>query len=111
MNNSNDPLHGIKLEKILVDLEKELGWEKMGELLNIRCFTNKPRFKSSLKFLRTTPWARSKVEILYLKTFHKANKSSKKLIQAILTNKNKVEDKQSNDLEGFVWPSIKNKKN
>ena len=69
MNKGNDPLHGVKLEQILTELEKEVGWDKMGELLNIRCFLNKPRLKSSLKFLRTTPWARSRVEILYLKTF------------------------------------------
>ncbi len=55
MNKTNDPLHGVKLEQILIELEKKIGWDKMGELLNIRCFTNKPRLKSSLKFLRTTP--------------------------------------------------------
>jgi uncharacterized protein (DUF2132 family) len=55
MNKTNDPLHGVKLEQILTELEKKIGWDKMGELLNIRCFTNKPRLKSSLKFLRTTP--------------------------------------------------------
>lgn len=109
MNNSNDPLHGIKLETILIDLEKELGWEKMGELLNIRCFTNKPRLKSSLKFLRTTPWARSKVEILYLKTFHKENHATKKLIQSILENKNKLENTVADEDDGFVWPSLKSK--
>lgn len=109
MNNNNDPLHGIKLEKILVDLEKELGWQKMGDLLNIRCFINKPRLKSSLKFLRTTPWARSKVEILYLKTFHSKNKATKKLIKAILDTKSKHEITEKDDNNGFVWPELKNK--
>ena len=53
MNQSNDPLHGVKLEQILTELEKKVGWDNMGELLNIRCFINKPRLKSSLKFLVT----------------------------------------------------------
>jgi uncharacterized protein (DUF2132 family) len=66
---SNEPLYGVKLEQILTELEKEIGWDKMGELFNIRCFTNKLRLKSSLKFLCTTPWARSRVKILYLKNF------------------------------------------
>ncbi|WP_105169660.1 VF530 family DNA-binding protein [Pseudoalteromonas sp. T1lg23B] len=74
----NNPLHGVKLEDIIIKLEKELGWQAMGEAVNIRCFTHDPSVKSSLKFLRKTPWAREKVEQLYLDTFH-----------------------------GFVWPTIK----
>ncbi|BBN83424.1 hypothetical protein PA25_34090 [Pseudoalteromonas sp. A25] len=74
----NNPLHGVKLEDIIIKLEQELGWQAMGEAINIRCFTHDPSVKSSLKFLRKTPWAREKVEQLYLDTFH-----------------------------GFVWPSIK----
>lgn len=62
----NNPLHGITLEKILNDLVAHYGWEYMGYMVNIRCFTNDPSIKSSLKFLRRTPWARSKVEQLYL---------------------------------------------
>ena len=64
----NNPLHGIKLADILEFLVEEYGWEKMGERTNIRCFMNKPTLKSSLKFLRTTPWARDKVEDLYLRS-------------------------------------------
>ena len=64
----NNPLHGVKLVEILEHLEDKFGWEEMGERLNINCFLNKPTFKSSLKFLRTTPWARDKVEIMYLKS-------------------------------------------
>ena len=64
----NNPLHGVKLVEILEHLEAKFGWEEMGERLNINCFLNKPTFKSSLKFLRTTPWARDKVEIMYLKS-------------------------------------------
>jgi uncharacterized protein (DUF2132 family) len=65
-----NPLHGIKLEEILIKLEKHLGWKEMGASINIRCFTHDPSIKSSLKFLRKTPWARDKVEQLYLDTFH-----------------------------------------
>ena len=63
---SNDPLHGITLEFIVTELEKEYGWESMGYMVNINCFKNNPTLKSSLKFLRKTPWARAKVEKLYI---------------------------------------------
>jgi uncharacterized protein (DUF2132 family) len=62
----NNPLHGIKLEQILNDLVAHYGWEYMGYIIDIRCFTSDPSIKSSLKFLRRTPWARTKVENLYL---------------------------------------------
>jgi uncharacterized protein (DUF2132 family) len=61
-----DPLHGVTLEMILAKLVEIHGWEKLGKLIDIRCFHNNPDIKSSLKFLRRTPWARSKVEELYL---------------------------------------------
>ena len=67
----NNPLHGIKLIDILEYLVKEYGWEELGELININCFTSNPSIKSSLKFLRKTPWAREKVEKLYLQSIHK----------------------------------------
>ena len=63
----NNPLHGITLEQILVDLEAFYGWASLGEQINIRCFKDNPSIKSSLKFLRKTPWARTKVEQLYIK--------------------------------------------
>jgi uncharacterized protein (DUF2132 family) len=63
---SNDPLHGITLEKILKDLVDHFGWEEMGKLVNIDCFKIYPTINSSLKFLRRVPWARKKVEELYL---------------------------------------------
>ncbi|TXE16688.1 DUF2132 domain-containing protein [Psychroserpens burtonensis] len=63
----NNPLHGIKLEQILTDLEAYYGWEYMGTIINIKCFNDRPSIKSSLKFLRRTPWARTKVEYMYLK--------------------------------------------
>jgi len=64
----NDPLHGITLEMILMELVDIHGWEKMGKMVRIRCFTNDPSIKSSLQFLRRTPWARNKVEALYLRS-------------------------------------------
>lgn len=64
----NNPLHGVTLEMILERLVAHYGWETLGSLINIRCFQSDPSIKSSLKFLRKTPWARAKVEALYLKT-------------------------------------------
>lgn len=63
-----DPLHGITLEKIITQLVEKFGFDELGEKITIRCFTHDPSIKSSLKFLRKTPWARTKVEKLYLKT-------------------------------------------
>lgn len=71
----NNPLHGVKLEEILIYLEENLGWKTLGEKIKIRCFTTDPSVKSSLAFLRKTPWAREKVEELYLKTKLKEGKS------------------------------------
>jgi len=62
----NNPLHGITLETILNRLVEQYGWGELGERITIKCFTNDPSIKSSLKFLRRTPWARKKVEELYL---------------------------------------------
>ena len=63
---SNDPLHGITLEMIVTQLVKQYGWTELGRRIPIRCFTNQPSIKSSLTFLRRTPWARKRVEELYL---------------------------------------------
>jgi uncharacterized protein (DUF2132 family) len=62
----NNPLHGVKLENILEKLVLEYGWEELGMVIDIRCFNYDPSIKSSLKFLRRTPWAREKVEKLYI---------------------------------------------
>ena len=62
----NNPLHGIKLEMILNSLVEHFGWDELFNRINIRCFYNDPSIKSSLTFLRKTPWARKKVETLYL---------------------------------------------
>lgn len=66
MPQPGNPLHGITLEKMLIELVASLGWEAMGNALPIRCFTHEPSISSSLKFLRRTPWARARVEELYL---------------------------------------------
>lgn len=64
----NNPLHGVTLEMMLEKLVREYGWEEMGNHLPIRCFIYDPSIKSSLKFLRRTPWARAKVEEMYLES-------------------------------------------
>ena len=64
----NNPLYGKTLEMILNHLVDKYGWEALGQTINIRCFTNNPSIKSSLTFLRKTPWARKKVEDLYLES-------------------------------------------
>lgn len=63
-----DPLHGITLEMVVTRLVEVYGWEELGRRIKIKCFTNDPSIASSLKFLRRTPWARQKVEALYLNT-------------------------------------------
>jgi uncharacterized protein (DUF2132 family) len=63
---SNDPLHGKTLEAILTQLVDHFGWKELGSRININCFNNNPSIKSSLTFLRKTPWARKKVEELYI---------------------------------------------
>ncbi|MDQ7089421.1 MAG: VF530 family protein [Methylococcales bacterium] len=61
-----DPLHGVTLKTIVTQLMEEYGWEELANRINIKCFSNNPSINSSLKFLRKTPWARQKVEELYL---------------------------------------------
>ena len=64
----NNPLHGITLEMILNHLVDHFGWYELGRHIRVNCFISDPSIKSSLKFLRKTPWARTKVEQLYLET-------------------------------------------
>ena len=85
----NNPLHGLTLQVILKTLAEKLGFEEMGQQVKINCFTSDPSIKSSLKFLRKTPWAREKVEQLYLST-----------IKALASKKTKK------PAEAFVWPDI-----
>jgi uncharacterized protein (DUF2132 family) len=65
-DHSSNPLHGVTLERMLTELVEHFGWEAMGQRIRIRCFTSDPSIPSSLKFLRKTPWAREKVESMYL---------------------------------------------
>lgn len=62
----NDPLHGQTLEMVVTSLVEHFGWQELGNRVNIRCFNSDPSVKSSLKFLRKTPWARKKVEGLFI---------------------------------------------
>lgn len=66
----NNPLHGLTLQMIVEQLQAHYGWDALGERVAIRCFRDNPSVKSSLTFLRKTPWARKQVEDLYLRTFH-----------------------------------------
>lgn len=70
----NNPLHGVKLATILEVLEQKYGWQQLALKININCFKNDPSIKSSLKFLRRTPWARDKVEQLYLNSLKSKTK-------------------------------------
>ena len=68
MNLSNDPLHGITLETIVTELVTQYGWDGLASMIDVRCFTHDPSVKSSLTFLRKTPWARKKVEDLFVRS-------------------------------------------
>lgn len=70
-NQPNNPLHGVKLADILEILTQKYTWEELADRIDINCFKSNPSIKSSLKFLRRTPWARDKVERLYLKSIQK----------------------------------------
>lgn len=70
-NHSNNPLHGITLQKMLEQLVDFYGFDTLGELIKIKCFNENPSIKSSLTFLRKTDWARKKVEELYIRTLPK----------------------------------------
>ncbi len=78
---SKDPLHGKTLEAIVTELQAYYGWEELSQKININCFKSNPSIKSSLTFLRKTPWARAKVESLYIYMLRKQK-------QAVLKNKN-----------------------
>jgi uncharacterized protein (DUF2132 family) len=75
----NYPLHGITLEMIVTRLVDHYGWERLGGLISINCFKKDPSIKSSLKFLRKTPWARKKVETLYLRTRFLSEEKGKRI--------------------------------
>ncbi|MHA7002769.1 VF530 family protein [Aeromonas schubertii] len=72
MSQSNNPLHGVTLAMMVTELVDHYGWPELGRQIPVRCFTHNPSIKSSLTFLRRTPWAREKVEALYLLTRQQA---------------------------------------
>jgi uncharacterized protein (DUF2132 family) len=74
MQQPNNPLHGVTLERVVQRLVDHYGWDELGQRINIRCFQSDPSIKSSLKFLRKTPWAREKVEALYLQLSETASR-------------------------------------
>jgi len=65
-DNTHDPMHGVTLKMIVTELVEKYGWEELSKRIRINCFANDPSINSTLKFLRRTPWARKKVEALYL---------------------------------------------
>lgn len=71
-----NPLHAVTLQKVIETLQSEYGWEKLGQTVNIKCFLEKPSVKSSLTFLRKTPWAREKVEKMYLQLRAKQDRAA-----------------------------------
>lgn len=73
-----NPLHGLTLERILTDLVDYYGWRELGRRVPVRCFTSDPSISSSLKFLRKTPWAREKVEQLYMQTLREYERSQRR---------------------------------
>lgn len=92
----NNPLHGVKLEDIIIKLANHYSWEQLGEQIRINCFRSNPSVKSSLNFLRKNQWARTQVEDLYLSTFHN---------QKIKTQSS--QDKKQTDID--PWKNLKNK--
>ena len=79
----NNPLHGVKLADIVEHLVNKFGWEELGAKININCFNSNPSIKSSLKFLRRTPWAREKVERLYLRSIGKRVPRKKRPVETV----------------------------
>lgn len=76
---NKDPLHGMTLEAMLTELVAHVGWDKMAEKIPVNCFMHEASIKSSLKFLRKTPWARQKVEVMYLYNLKKIEKGKNNL--------------------------------
>ncbi len=99
-NSNKDPLHGVKLEQILKELVAEYDWSGLHQKIAVNCFKSDPSIKSSLKFLRKTPWARQKVESLYLKMKgHSADKRATKT-EAQLVAEVKKSIRQNKDSAG-----------
>jgi len=98
---NNNPLHAVTLQKILEDLVEKLGWEKMASAVRINCFSSDPSIKSSLKFLRKTPWAREQVEQLYLAKIAKQPHA-----KTTTQRDSSLAKPGSTETTGFVWPEL-----
>ena len=101
----NNPLHGLTLQLIVETLVERLGWEQMHRQVKINCFSSDPSVKSSLKFLRKTPWARSKVEELYLNTQHSASTKAATAAKHVIPAEKSISNTSSS--AEFVWPEPK----
>lgn len=98
---NNSPLHGLTLQNILEQLVEKLGWDNMAKSVRINCFCSDPSIKSSLKFLRKTPWAREQVELLYLA------KIAKQPHAKTTTTRDPVDTEQASpENSDFVWPEV-----
>lgn len=98
-NGEGDPLHGITLKMIVTELHAELGWDGLAARIDIKCFTQNPSIKSSLTFLRRTPWAREKVENLYLRTKQRGKGASSRS-SAYANARNTSSKSTKNDVRG-----------
>lgn len=108
----NNPLHGLTLENILRALVDTYGWPTLSKKIEIRCFYNDPSIKSSLKFLRKTPWAREKVEQLYIYACQGNKLAAKNHTGKTNTRKaepSRGDNKAKPATEKFVWPELKKK--
>lgn len=106
-SSSTDPLHGVTLQTIVETLVEWHGWEDLSERIAVRCFTFEPSVKSSLKFLRKTPWARAQVEALYLTDLRKVERNRKRnLERAERRDKGAVDrvDAQGGEAESSLEP-------
>lgn len=99
---SGNPLHGLTLQNILEQLEAKLGWEKMAIAVKINCFSSDPSIKSSLKFLRKTPWAREQVEQLYLAKVAKQPQAK----TTTQRDSGMTKSDSPDETKGFVWPEV-----
>ena len=91
---NQDPLHGITLKMVVTQLVDKLGWEALNQRISLNCFSKDPSISSSLKFLRKTPWAREKVEALYLSCYlSEQKKEDAKVVENIWLKKSTAEDK------------------
>lgn len=106
-NGEGDPLHGITLKMIVTELQAQLGWDGLAARIDIKCFTQNPSIKSSLTFLRRTPWAREKVENLYLRTKQRgkgaSSRSNAYANAGNTSSKSTKNDVRGTKKSGSVW--------